>query len=263
MIAQAWGARGLTLSLTLSLIATGSQAQPKVEDTMAQRLQACTPCHGQQGVATAQGYFPRIAGKPEGYLFEQLLNFKEGRRVNTTMRHLVQPLSSAYLQEIAAHFASLNLPYPPPERAQASAEAMQRGKQLVFEGDTRLRLPACVQCHGQAMTGVLPAVPGLLGLSKDYLTAQLGAWRNGLRAAREPDCMKAVSLALQESDIHAVSAYLSSQALPRNAGAVERPSPSGSALVVISSAPATTPPTDATAALPPELRCAAPRKPHP
>lgn len=41
---------------------------------MAQRLQACTPCHAREGVATADGYFPRIAGKPEAYLFEQLLN---------------------------------------------------------------------------------------------------------------------------------------------------------------------------------------------
>ncbi len=188
---------------------------------MAQRLQACTPCHGREGVATASGYFPRIAGKPEGYLFEQLMNFKEGRRGHAVMKHLVQPLSPAYLQEIAAHFAALNLPYPPPEPASANAEVLQRGKQLVFKGDSALQLPACVQCHGQAMTGVLPATPGLLGLSKDYLTAQLGAWRNGLRAAREPDCMKTVSLRMKETDIHAVSAYLSSQALPRDARAAK------------------------------------------
>lgn len=193
----------------------------RVEDSMAQRLQACTPCHGHEGVATASGYFPRIAGKPEGYLFEQLMNFKEGRRGHTVMRQLVTPLSAAYLQEIAGHFAALNLPYPPPEPPSATAEVLQRGKQLIFEGDASLRLPACIQCHGQAMTGVLPATPGLLGLSKDYLVAQLGAWRNGLRAAREPDCMKTISLRMKESDIHAVSAYLSSQALPHDARAVK------------------------------------------
>lgn len=203
--------------LVLGLASTTTAAQQIVKDTMAQRMQACTPCHGREGVATASGYFPRIAGKPEGYLFEQLMNFKEGRRGHAVMKHLVQPLSPAYLQDIAVHFASLNLPYPPPEPAAAGPDVMQRGIQLVFDGDTNLRLPACVQCHGQNMTGTLPATPGLLGLSKDYLTAQLGAWRNGLRAAREPDCMKAISLRLQESDIHAVSAYLSSQALPRDA----------------------------------------------
>lgn len=138
------------------------------------------------------------------------------------MKHLVQPLSPAYLQEIAAHFASLDLPYPRPEAASGTSEALRRGRQLVFDGDSSLRLPACVQCHGQAMTGMLPATPGLLGLSKDYLTAQLGAWRNGLRTAREPDCMKAISLRLKESDVHAVSAFLSSQALPRDTRARRR-----------------------------------------
>ena len=27
-------------------------------------MQACTGCHGKEGVSTNQGYFPRIAGKP-------------------------------------------------------------------------------------------------------------------------------------------------------------------------------------------------------
>ncbi len=29
------------------------------------------------------------------------------------------------------------------------------------------------------MTGMEPAIPGLLGLHADYLSAQLGAWRYG------------------------------------------------------------------------------------
>lgn len=193
---------------------TAAAPQQKVQDTLAQRLQACTPCHGQEGVATAHGYFPRIAGKPAGYLFEQLLHFKEGRRGHTAMRHMVQPLSAAYLHEIAGHFAALDLPYPPPERIDVPDAVKQRGRQLALEGDTHKQLPACVACHGQRLTGMLPATPGLLGLSKDYLTAQLGAWRNGLRKAREPDCMRHISMRLDDADIHAVSAYLASQALP-------------------------------------------------
>jgi cytochrome c553 len=37
-------------------------ATAAVRDTMAQRMQACVMCHGQQGRATRTGYFPRIAG---------------------------------------------------------------------------------------------------------------------------------------------------------------------------------------------------------
>ena len=34
------------------------------EDTMAQRTLACTACHGEQGRAGPDGYYPRLAGKP-------------------------------------------------------------------------------------------------------------------------------------------------------------------------------------------------------
>ena len=35
----------------------------------------------------------------------------------------------------------------------------------------------CASCHGAAMTGVAPAVPGLLGLPRDYVLAQFGVER--------------------------------------------------------------------------------------
>ena len=38
------------------------------EDTIAQRALACTACHGPQGRAAPDGYYPRLAGKPAGYL---------------------------------------------------------------------------------------------------------------------------------------------------------------------------------------------------
>ena len=44
-------------------------------DTIARRVVACAACHGNEGRATNEGYYPRIAGKPRGYLFNQLLNF--------------------------------------------------------------------------------------------------------------------------------------------------------------------------------------------
>ena len=47
---------------------------------MAERVRACTACHGKEGRATSDGYYPRIAGKPAGYLYNQLVNFRDGRR---------------------------------------------------------------------------------------------------------------------------------------------------------------------------------------
>jgi cytochrome c553 len=70
------------------------------------------------------------------------------------------------------------------------------------------------QCHGARLTGVSPNIPGLLGLPRDYLNAQMGAWRTGLRRAHAPDCMAQIARQLQDSDIAAVSGWLASQPLP-------------------------------------------------
>src|SRR5690606_28791115 len=93
------------------------------------------------------------------------------------------------LREIAGHYASLELPYPAPQAAQVPPALLARGRVLALDGDAARGLPACAGCHGRALTGAAPAIPGLLGLSRDYLNAQFGAWRDGLRRASEPDCM--------------------------------------------------------------------------
>ena len=67
----------------------------------------------------------------------------------------------------------------------------------------------CGACHGAALTGVQPATPGLLGLPRDYINAQLGAWRTGQRKAHAPDCMADIAQRLDIQDIAAVSAWLS------------------------------------------------------
>ena len=187
------------------------------EDTIAQRTAACTVCHGKQGRAGPDGYYPRLAGKPAGYLYNQLLNFRDGRRQYRLMTHLLDPLSDAYLQEMALYFASLDVPYPPPQRASLTHVAWYRGQQLATAGDAALKLPACTQCHGAALTGVQPNTPGLIGLPRDYLNAQLGAWRSGQRRAHAPDCMADIAKQLSSEDLGAVVGWLSSQPVPRAA----------------------------------------------
>ncbi len=201
---------------------------------MAKRVAACTTCHGKEGRATSDGYFPRIAGKPAGYLYNQLLNFREGRRSYAPMTYLIDHMSDAYLLEIARHFASLELTYPPPQTLGASSALLERGRKLVTAGDGAREIPACVQCHGKAMTGMQPAIPGLLGLPRDYLNGQLGAWKTQQRHAAAPDCMATIAGRLNAADVEAISAWLSSQPVPVPSAAVpmttaKLPLPCGSA----------------------------------
>ncbi len=199
--------------------ATVHAASPTFENTLAQRAQACTVCHGKEGRAGPDGYYPRIAGKPAGYLYNQLVNFRDGRRHYGLMARMLEPLSDAYLLELAQYFAGLDLPYPPPAAQQPApgADALQRGRQLALQGDLARRLPACTSCHGAALTGVQPATPGLLGLPRDYLNAQLGAWRAGQRRAHAPDCMADIAKRMDLADVNAVAAWLAAQPVPAQA----------------------------------------------
>jgi mono/diheme cytochrome c family protein len=54
-------------------------------------------------------------------------------------------------------------------------------------------------------------------VSLDYLQAQLGAWRNGTRAAQPPDCMSSIARRLRPEDIGAAAAWLASQSVPPDA----------------------------------------------
>jgi cytochrome c553 len=185
-----------------------------VPDTIAERVQPCVACHGKEGRATNLGYFPRIAGKPAGYLFNQLVNFRDGHRHNAVMNQLIANMPDAYLQEMAAYFAALELPYPAAPSGPATTDVLAHGEALVVRGDTQRAIPACTQCHGAAMTGVAPAIPGLLGLPRDYLIAQFGAWRTGQRHAAAPDCMARVTEKLDTGDINAVASWLAAQPVP-------------------------------------------------
>lgn len=202
------------VALLAGAFAAHAAPSHEVPDTMAQRLQACVVCHGEEGRATPDGYLPRIAGKPAGYLYEQLRNFREARRRNAVMSRLLANLSDAYLHEIAGHFASLDLPYPPPQPSAATPAGLAHGEALVRQGDASRELPACDVCHGESLTGVRPNVPGLLGLSRDYLAAQMGAWKNGLRHANAPDCMATIADRLVPADVNAIANWLASRPVP-------------------------------------------------
>ncbi|MDH4394575.1 MAG: c-type cytochrome [Limnobacter sp.] len=190
---------------------------------MKARVQTCVACHGDQGKASPEGYYPRIAGKPQDYLFNQLVHFREGRRTHSTMNYLVQNLSDDYLMQMAAYFAQQHPPYPKPLPSKVKPDILARGKQLVLQGDPSRKLPACAACHGEQLTGLAPTMPGLLGLPRDYLNAQLGAWLKGQRKAAEPDCMASIVKTLTTEELSMATAYLASIPLPAD----PKPKPQG------------------------------------
>ncbi|SFI44961.1 Cytochrome c553 [Paraburkholderia megapolitana] len=204
--------------------AANAQTQPKAPDTMEARVQACAACHGVHGQGTDNDYFPRLAGKPADYLYNQLVNFREARRRYPPMNYLVTYLSDDYLHDIATYFSQQRPPYPAPATPSVSTSTLARGREIVLNGDASKQIPACAACHGKVLTGMQPAIPGLVGLHADYISAQLGSWRSGTRHAVEPDCMHTIATRLTDDDVNAVAAWLSSQHAPQN----PVPAPAGS-----------------------------------
>ena len=212
------GFRNVVTALATSTIVIAAPARsaepaaPPFADTLEQRLLACAGCHGDQGEGRARSeYFPRIAGKPAMYLYRQLVNFREGKRTYPQMVYFTRYLSDDYLMEMATYYSRLKPPFPTPIQPSATKEALTRGEQLVRQGDQAKGIPACAGCHGAALTGMQPGIPGLVGLYPDYIKSQLGAWQSRARRATEPDCMATIAAKLNGTDITAVSAYLAFQ----------------------------------------------------
>ncbi|MEN3275962.1 MAG: hypothetical protein V7631_1752 [Massilia sp.] len=227
------------LSLCLAALALCAATLPAraadrpavVPDTLAQRVVACASCHARtdtNGAPVNDSYFPRIGGKPAGYLYNQMINFRDGRRQYPLMTYMVDHLPEAYLREIAGHFAAQHLATPAPVAGAMPQGLLERGRQLVLRGDAALKVPACIACHGDGLTGVAPAIPGLLGLPRDYVNAQFGAWRNKDRRAHAPDCMAQIAERLTLADVSAISTWLAAQPVApdaRPASAIKRPLP--------------------------------------
>jgi cytochrome c553 len=200
---------------TLSMAASHAADAPTVPDTLKQRIAACTACHGEHGEGTPEsGFFPRLAGKPAGYLARQIKNFQDGLRKYAPMEYTVRGLSPDYMHEIAGYFAAQQVPYRRSPVPAVPAATLQRGRELATEGDAARKLPACAACHGTQLAGVEPDIPGLVGLPYDYISAQLGSWRTHTRAMIAPDCMATIASRLSEADITAVSAWLATRDVP-------------------------------------------------
>ena len=149
------------------------------------------------------------------------------------MNYLLEFLPDPYLRAMAEYFAAERTPFPPPATPIVSPEILARGETLALHGDASRQIPACANCHGPSFTGMEPAIPGLLGLRTNYISAQLGAWRYGTRTAATPDCMQIVASSLTEADVTAVAAWLASLPIPPDPspvahGTLPMPLPCGS-----------------------------------
>lgn len=164
----------------------------------------CASCHLPSGAG--QAMFPRLAGMDAGYLARQLESFTDGTRPSAIMQPIATALTGEDRQAIAGYYAALPLPEAP-----ASGEHDPLGERIALHGAWDKGVPACVQCHGPGGRGVGTAFPALAAQPAEYISAQLKAFRDGVRANDPLQLMRAPAANLGDEEIAAVARWFAAQ----------------------------------------------------
>lgn len=174
----------------------------------AQRATTCAACHGAHGQGNPDAGFPRLAGQTADYLVAQLRGFADGSRNNAVMTPIAKSLDPQAQADVAAFYANEAPPTVAQKSGSADARQLARGRLLVRVGDESKQLQACGNCHGADGAGEPHAAPYLAGQSTQYLESAIREWKSGSRTSGAA-LMGSVASRLDDSDIAAVSAYLS------------------------------------------------------
>ena len=72
-----------------------------------EKAKTCAACHGEDGNATANGQYPRLAGQYHDYLARALHEYKNGERKNPIMAGFAGTLSEAEIDGLSRYFGAL------------------------------------------------------------------------------------------------------------------------------------------------------------
>lgn len=163
----------------------------------------CAACHGRDGRAVDVKAYPDLAGQSAAAIYKQLHDFSSGSRRSPVMTPLAQALTDEQMVAVSAHFAafpSRSLPAAQLPAADAAIEV------LVARGDPARRIPACNACHGDQSGGPTEA-PRLSRQSREYLAAQLHAFKKGERRNDIYSRMRSVAIPLTDEEIEGLALF--------------------------------------------------------
>ena len=222
-----WQLRGLALAALLTTVGWSSAAELTVLDWRhpvtvtgdaaagKEKAQICNNCHGANGKAPVQN-FPSVAGLPEAYLYQKLVEFKKSLRNDSVMTPLVANNTIEDLADIAVFYASLPLEVrsglaPEP----VSDDVLERGQSLYLNGDADKGIPPCQGCHGRDGKGPADARPSqqmwppLYGQQAMYVRFRLDNFSRGYAIDTTMDkVMLGVARNLTPDDITALAAFV-------------------------------------------------------
>ena len=198
MNASQFGVIVLVLSGLISFTANAADAEAgKAKSAI------CAGCHGVDG-NSSNPLWPSLAGQHASYINKQLMDFKEGRRINAQMTGMVAGLSPEDMKDLAAFYES-----QPAKPVTYNAELIEKGENIYRGGITDIGAAACIACHSPSATGNGPAGwPSLKGQHPEYIVAQLQGFKQGLRANDNGSMMRSLVSRMSEAEMQAVAAYI-------------------------------------------------------
>ncbi|MBA2960815.1 MULTISPECIES: c-type cytochrome [Ramlibacter] len=162
----------------------------------------CTMCHGAQGMSGSSA--PNLAGQYPEVVIKQLEDYKAGKRASPIMEALAKNLSERDIADLAAYYAYLPKARTAPTTYDESLPA------LVRVGAPLRNIAPCISCHGGVDQKL--GAPWIEGMPKDYLVAQLLAFRKGERRNDSQAQMRNVVRAMTDAEIDEVSAFYARKA---------------------------------------------------
>ena len=183
-----WLAAGSIAFAPLVVLAQATDSAPP-------KAAVCVACHGEGGKST-QAQFPILAGQTSRYLFLQLRDYQEGRRVNEVMAPMAAGLTRDEMRELAGYFSKQK---PLAQRFKADPDKVRLGK---AKSDETL----CTMCHLGGFVGQ-NEVPRVAGQHYDYIVQQLTDFKNKKRT-NDAGTMTSVAGTLSDKDIENLAHYL-------------------------------------------------------
>jgi len=165
----------------------------------------CASCHGADG-NSANPMWPNLAGQHEQYIAKSLSSFKNGQRKATVMGGMSAGLSDEDMQNLAAYYASQKV-----KIGSANPNLVDAGKAIYQGGVSKLKIPACMACHGMSGKGnPLSGYPVLAGQHADYTEQRLQAFKSGETTADDSNgkVMADVAKYLSDDEIKALASYI-------------------------------------------------------
>ena len=172
-----------------------------VFNTAPANSQSCASCHNADGNSAIPAN-PKLAQQHPEYIVKQLQEFKSGKRKSAIMKPYASALSDQDMRDIAWFVGAK--PVKPGFAKEKDLVAL--GEKIYRGGIGERQIAACAGCHSPNGAGIPAQYPRLGGQHADYTTAQLVAFRDGVRA-NSPQ-MNGVAAKLNDREIKAVADYI-------------------------------------------------------